>query len=472
MSVTNTDDDAARQFLLGRIDYERVLTIPYSGCDFKLDRMRELLDRLDNPQDQLSIVHIAGTKGKGSTAAMLSAMLVAGGYRTGLFSSPHFERVEERFRMDGQPCSAAELVELVEAIRPTVEAMDRKSRVAGEIGPTYFEITTAMALMHFVRSRADAVVLEVGLGGRLDSTNVCTPRVAVVTSISFDHTEQLGHTLAAIAREKVGIVKPGVPVVSGATAADARAVIAEVCREQGAPLVELGVDFAFKYRPPHNLQQSDSPGLFDFRWLRSPFGGEPPSPWADVAVSLPGRHQAANAALALAALAVPRQAGWRIDEGAARRGLAGLRWPGRAEVVRRQPVVVLDVAHNRASIEALLETLEESFRARRWYLIFAASKGKDLAGMLEPLLARFDTIALTRYGNNPRATPPEQLAEMARTLTGRQYPVYADASAAWSAVRAAAGPDDLICVTGSFFLAAEMRRLLTGDACDAPLSPG
>ncbi len=472
MSAADTGYDVARQFLLGRIDYERVLTIPYSGRDFKLDRMRELLRRLGNPQDQLAIAHIAGTKGKGSTAAMLSAMLVAGGYRTGLFSSPHFERVEERFRMDGQPCSAAELVELVQAVRPTVEAMDRESGAAGEIGPTYFEITTAMAFMHFVRCRADAVVLEVGLGGRLDSTNVCTPRVAVVTSISFDHTEQLGHTLAAIAREKAGIVKPGVPVVSGATATDARAVIAEVCREKGAPLTELGVDFAFEYRPPHNLQQSDSPGLFDFRWLRPPFGGGTPSHWADVAVSLPGRHQAANAAVALAALAMLRQAGWRIDESAARRGLAGLRWPGRAEVVRRQPAVVLDVAHNRASIEALLETLEESFQARRRHLIFAASSGKDTGGMLEPLLARFDNIALTRFGNNPRATPPEQLAELARTLTGRRYPVYAEASAAWSAVQAEAGSDDLICVTGSFFLAAEMRRLLTGGACDAHFSPG
>lgn len=464
MKPSNTGYENALQFLLDRIDYERVLTVPGSGHDFKLDRMRELLDRLGNPQDQLAIVHIAGTKGKGSTAAMLSAMLVAGGYRVGLFSSPHFERVEERFRMDGQPCSAVELVELVEAIRPTVAAMDRESIATGEIGPTYFEITTAMALAHFVRCRADAVVLEVGLGGRLDSTNVCTPRVSVVTSISFDHTEQLGHTLAAIAREKAGIVKPGVPVVSGATSADARAVIAEVCRKQSAPLVELGVDFAFDYRPPLNLQQSDSPGLLDFRWLHPLPGEHSPSRLTDMALNLPGRHQAANAAVALATLAMLRQAGWQIDESAARRGLAEFCWPGRAEVVQRQPAVVLDVAHNRASIDALLETLEESFRSRRRHLIFAASKGKDLAGMLKPLLARFDSVALTRYRSNPRATPPEQLAELAHALTGRPYPVYAEVSAAWSAVRGAAGPDDLICVTGSFFLVAEIRRLLTGDA--------
>ncbi|MDZ7620166.1 MAG: folylpolyglutamate synthase/dihydrofolate synthase family protein [Patescibacteria group bacterium] len=468
MSVADSSYEAARQFLLDRIDYERVLTIPYSGEDFKLDRMRELLLRLGNPQEQLAIVHIAGTKGKGSTAAMLSAALVANGYRTGLFSSPHFERVEERFRMDGQPCSAAELVELVRVVRPTVEAMDRESGAASEIGPTYFEVTTAMAFVHFVRSRADAVVLEVGLGGRLDSTNVCTPRASVVTSISFDHTEQLGNTLAAIAREKAGIIKPGVPVVSGVMAADARTVIADVCRRQGAPLVELGTDFAFEYYPPHDLQQSDSPGRLDFRWLRPAPGENVPSNLDDLALSLPGRHQAANAAVALAAMAILRQAGWRIDEDAARRGLASVRWPGRAEVVGRQPAVVLDVAHNRASIEALLETLAESFQVRQRHLIFAASQGKDTGGMLEPLLGRFDNIVLTRYGNNPRATPPDQLVELAHKLTGRRYAAYAEASAAWLAVLDAAEPDDLICVTGSFFLAAEIRRLLTTGESGAP----
>ncbi|MDY0168017.1 MAG: folylpolyglutamate synthase/dihydrofolate synthase family protein [Thermoguttaceae bacterium] len=498
--------DAALQFLLGRIDYERVLTMPYSGRDFKLDRMRELLRRLGNPQDRLPILHVAGTKGKGSTAAMLAAVLTAAGYRVGMFSSPHFDRIEERFAIGGQPCSADELVERVEEIRPAVDAMDREAAGTGEIGPTYFEITTALALLHFVRRKVDAAVLEVGLGGRLDSTNVCTPRVCIITSISFDHTEQLGNTLGAIAREKAGIVKPGVPVVSGVEAPEAREVIAEVCRRQGAPLIELGVDFTFDYQPPQDLQQSDSSARLGFRRLKPAFpslGAEPPGAWVnpdaetsgtthptscrhrfaprngralkahrgtpamaelvDLELSLSGRHQAANAALALAALAELGRAGWRIDEGAIGRGFGSLRWPGRVEVVRRRPAVVLDVAHNVASIEALLATLDESFSVRRRHLIFAVSKDKDARGMLALLLTRFDTIALTRYLNNPRSVPPEQLAEIAYQISGRHHPMFSNAAEAWAAVEPLASPDDLICATGSFFIVAEMRRLFVGE---------
>jgi len=321
-------------------------------------------------------------------------------------------------------------------------------------------VTTAMALLHFVRCRCKAAVLEVGLGGRLDSTNVCMPRVAVITSISYDHTDQLGPTLSSIAREKAGIVKPGVPLVSGVEHPEARGVIAEVCRLQGAPLMELGTDFTFEYRPPQSLEQFDLPARLDFRWLKPRTGDDAPAEYIDLALPLVGRHQAANAALALAALARLRQSGWRIDEEAVRRGLASLRWPGRCEVVQRRPTVVLDVAHNVASIEALLATLDQTFRAVRWHLLFAVSKDKDVSGMLEPLLARFDTVALTRYLGNPRGMAPESLAELARDISGRCYPWFANPPLAWKAVVSSANPDDLICVTGSFFIAAEIRQLL------------
>lgn len=463
MAEPESNYDAAVRFLLGRIDYERALTVPYRERDFKLDRMRELLDRLGNPQDHLPILHVAGTKGKGSTAAMLSAILTAAGYHTGMFSSPHFARVEERLAVDGVPCSAGELVARVEEIRPVVDVMDRQAVGTGEIGPTYFEIATALALLHFVRRHADAAVLEVGLGGRLDSTNVCTPRVCVITSVSFDHTEQLGNTLQAIAREKAGIVKPGVPVVSGVKAPEAREVIAKVCHRRGAPLIELGVDFTFDYHPPKDLQQSDSPTRLGFRRLK-PYCGTPAMvKLADLELSLSGRHQAANAALALAALAELGRAGWRIDEGAIRRGLATLRWPGRGEVIRRHPAVVLDVAHNLASVEALLATLDESFCARRRHLIFAASADKDTRGMLQALLARFDTVVLTRYQTNPRSVPPKQLATLAHQISGRHHPISTNPAEAWTIVKPLAGPGDLVCVTGSFFIVAEMRRLLVGE---------
>ncbi|MEX0613266.1 MAG: Mur ligase family protein, partial [Pirellulales bacterium] len=205
---------AALHWLMGRINYERTALIAYQERQLKLDRMRQLLTRLGQPDAGMKIVHVAGTKGKGSTAAMIAGMLTAAGYRTGLFSSPHLERIEERFAVDGQPCTADELVALVNRLRPVAHAMDEEAAADGDptAGPTYFDVTTAMALLHFVEREVDAAVLEVGLGGRLDSTNVCLPAVSVITSISFDHMKQLGNTLAAIAREKAGIIKPGVPV--------------------------------------------------------------------------------------------------------------------------------------------------------------------------------------------------------------------------------------------------------------------
>ncbi len=248
MHLPSDQYEAALAFLLGRIDYERMLSIPYGQRDFRLDRMRELAERLGNPQEQLQIVHVAGTKGKGSTAATITAILAAAGYRTGLYSSPHLERLEERIALDGQECPPEALAALIERVRPTVLEMDRQAG-PGSHGPTYFEILTALALLYFVEHAVDVAVLEVGLGGRLDSTNICTPAVAAITSISYDHTRQLGSTLAAIAGEKAGIIKPGVPVISGVVDAEPRDVIARIAAEQHAPLVELGRQFEFAYHP-------------------------------------------------------------------------------------------------------------------------------------------------------------------------------------------------------------------------------
>ncbi len=253
-------DDPAREaaidWLMRRINYERTAFVPYCSRQLKLDRMRQLLTRLGQPDAGMKIVHVAGTKGKGSTSAMIAAMLTAAGYRTGVFSSPHLERIEERFAVDGVPCSADELVALVNRVIPIVRAMDEEAgepasagdEATSDAGPTYFEITTAIALLHFVERHVDAAVLEVGLGGRLDSTNVCLPVVSVITSISFDHMRQLGNTLASIAREKAGIIKPGVPVVSGVIDPEPQAVIAQIAREHGCRLIQLGRDFDFQYQ--------------------------------------------------------------------------------------------------------------------------------------------------------------------------------------------------------------------------------
>ena len=457
--------EAALRFLDDRIDYERARSVPYREREFKLQRMRELMARLDDPQRSLSIVHVAGTKGKGSTAAMLGAVLTAAGYRTGVFSSPHLYRIEERMAVDGRPCSSAELVELVDRLAPAVEAMDEAA--AGdpdEIGPTYFEITTAMALLHFARRKVQAAVLEVGLGGRLDSTNVCRPLVSVITSISLDHTHQLGNTLESIAREKAGIVKPSVPVVSGVVDERPREVIREVCRQRGCRLSELGVDFDFDYHPPRRLESTTAMGKLDFDYRVPPRR----SSYRDLPLRLLGAHQAANAAVALAALAELEQAGWEVPEAAVRAGLAEVDWPVRIELLSRRPAVVVDAAHNPASIDALIRVLKESFSVRRRLLVFATTCDKDIRGMLERLLGNFDEVVFTRYLNNPRAVSPEELDTMAFELGGRRHRVCSGPDEAWDEVRALATPDDLICVTGSFFIAAEMREQICGHQGSLP----
>ena len=418
---------------------------------------------------------------------MLAAMLSAAGHRTGLFTSPHLDRLEERMTVDGRCCTGEEFVALVEQLKPVVAEMDREAAAAGETGPTYFELTTAMALLHFARRDVAAAVLEVGLGGRLDATNVCRPRVAVITSISLDHTQQLGDTPAAIAGEKAGIIKPGVPVVSGVTDDEPREVIRRVCRERGCRLVELGVDFDFRYTPPQHLERAPACGRLDFSYCAEG------RPWAldDVPLSLPGRHQAANAAVALAALAIvgpvfdrpgddltSRPTADELEtrptvddlksrptscESAIRAALGNLTWPARVEVVGRRPAVVLDTAHNVASIAALVQTLDESFAVDRRLLVFATTRDKDVRGMLQCLLGRFDEIAFTRYVENPRSVPPEELAALAKELDGRDHPVFPDPAAAWAAIRPLAGPNDLICITGSFYLAGEMRRVWASE---------
>jgi len=477
--------EAALRFLLSRIDYERARNVPYRPREFKLQRMRELLERLDNPQLGLPIVHVAGTKGKGSTAAMIGAALTAAGCRTGVFTSPHLERIDRRIAVDGRPCSGEELVAMVERVRPATETMDRAASETGadEIGPTYFELTTAMALLHFARGKVDAAVLEVGLGGRLDSTNVCTPRLSIITSISFDHTRQLGNTLRSIAREKAGIIKPGVPVVSGVIEEEPREVIREVCRRRGCRLVELGVDFDFTYHPPRHLERAPAAGRLDFHYplstIHYPLSAvhyplstiHYPLSTIHYPLALLGRHQAANAAVAVAALAELRRAGWQIPEVAVRAGLAKAACPARVELVARRPAIVLDAAHNPASIDALLRVLEESFSPGRRLLVFAATEGKDVRGMLDRLLGRFDEVILTRYLTNPRAVPPEELAGLAAELTGRRYAVCSEPADAFDAIRESAGPDDLICITGSFFIAAEIRHLLATRPVPADHQP-
>ncbi len=460
-------DHPARQvaldWLLGRINYERTAIIPYQERQLKLDRMRQLLTRLGQPDASLKIIHVAGTKGKGSTSAMITGILGAAGFRTGLFSSPHLDRIEERFAVDGQPCTAAELAALLERLRTVVRAMDDEAVSDGEptAGPTYFDITTAMALLHFVERGVDAAVLEVGLGGRLDSTNVCLPAVSVITTISFDHMKQLGYTLAAIAREKAGIIKPGVPVVCGVLEPDAQAVIAEVARAHGCRLIQLGRDFEFSYRRPRGKPKS-AMAMIDFTY-RIP-GQE--HRLENVVIGMRGPHQATNAAIALATVAELRHQGWCVSADAARIGLGRAMLPARVELIAGEPTVVLDAAHNPASAQALIEALAELPQAARRTLIISISQDKDMRAIVRELAPHFDRFLATQYQENPRAMPAAELASMIRDElaccggSSKIVTICAKPDEAWKIVRQSAVPRELVCITGSFFLAAEMRPLV------------
>lgn len=455
---------------MSRINYEQATLAPYNERQLKLDRMRTLLTRLGQPDAGLKIVHVAGTKGKGSTSAMLAATLTAAGYRTGIFSSPHLDRIEERFAVDGVSSTADELITLVDRLRPICRAMDEEAAAANDPfgGPTYFEVTTAMALVHFVERQVDVAILEVGLGGRLDATNVCLPLVSVITSISLDHTKQLGNSLAAIAREKAGIIKPGVPVVCGVLGAEAQPVIAEIAREHGSRLIQLGEDFCYRYQT----------ALIDFEYKLA--GQE--QRVKNIGLAMRGPHQAANAAVALAAIAELRHQGWCISSEAIRRGLSQAVLPGRVEylagqigdiVSRGRPAVVIDTAHNQASARALVETLAELPRHGRRTLILSVSSDKDVAAIVREVVPYFGRVIVTQYQDNPRAVAADELAGLVRAAIAEGAPrqigsggvdviVCETPREAWDAVCVTAVADELVVVAGSFFLTAELRPVVIG----------
>jgi dihydrofolate synthase / folylpolyglutamate synthase len=450
--------EQAIEFLFGRINYERLSDGAYSAGDLKLERMRQLLASIGHPQERLPVVHIAGTKGKGSTSVMTAEILSAAGYRTGLFTSPHVSAFEERMVVDGSRPTPEHLVDLVNRLIEPVDEMDHGST---DGGPTYFELATALAWLYFLDRGAEIAVLEVGLGGRLDATNVCHPLVTVITNISRDHTNILGSTIAQIAREKAGIVKTGVPLVSGVAPGAAGDVIQEVCRSQQSALYRLGEEI--RWRPDLAESPRETPGATA---AAAPWPIEVQTPWTPsrrVPVPLRGSHQGDNTALSVAAVDLVAQSGLPVPADAVPVGLARVRWPARIEVVGVSPTVVVDAAHNWAATAALVRTLETQFSARRRLLIFATTRDKDVGGMLRLLLPRFDTVILTQYQTNPRCVPVHELAALVQATSERASHVAADPASAWRLARHLASASDLVCVTGSIFIAAELRELILDD---------
>jgi dihydrofolate synthase/folylpolyglutamate synthase len=492
---------AALDFLLGRVNYEKSGHRPYSANHYKLNRMRALLGYLGNPQDRLPTIHIAGTKGKGSTATFLSAIARAAGYKTGLYTSPHFLKIEERFTVDGKQCEPDLLIELVEQLK---KAEEKLVSDCGEQA-TFFELSTALAWLYFEAEKVDLAVIEVGLGGRLDSTNVCSPILTIITSISFDHQAQLGNSIAEIAGEKAGIIKHKIPLVCGARHPEAREVIQRVAVENQAPFLQLGEHFEaiWKYcivdqdagerdsqktdaakhptatlNPLSTQASADQPiadrllpvahrrvltSLVDYETQ----AGEAFQLLTDVIVGMPGRHQKDNAALAITAAQWLKQLGWSIDPSQIREGLQNAIARGRFEVVGTSPIRIIDTAHNEASIRSLVQAMKDYFPNTRKIVLFAASRDKDIRAMLLELIPAIDLLVITQYRESPRAIAIDQLqeiiAEVSSELAAKNrkkisfQPLIAkDPAEAWEMGLQLSGPDDLLCATGSFFFAAEL----------------
>lgn len=400
------------------------------GEIYKLERMEQALALIGDPHLRLSAVHIAGTKGKGSVAAMLEACLRAAGYRCGLYTKPHLVNLSERTRIGGAEIAPALLLEYIQRLRAIYE------RAA--LALTFFEFTVAMMFLYFAEAGVDIAVIETGLGGRLDSTNVVRPLLSVITPIGFDHVEYLGYTISAIAAEKGGIIKPGVPVVVGARHPEARATLGSIAAQRKSAVRMIEREFWYRSLAPRHALDYQGLGL-DLK---------------QVELGLAGPFQHENAALALAAVEALRAQGWRLEEPAIRRGLAEVVWPGRFDVVCRRPLVILDCAHNELSIEALLETIGiELGGYAKPRLIFGCLADKNWARMAQLLAPRVRDVTLTRVKPKRPLDPERLLPEFAPRVPAR---VIREPLEAVQRVVGEAAPDDVILVTGSVYLVGEV----------------
>lgn len=429
---------------------------PGTQPTFELDRIRAVLAELGHPERRWPAVHVGGTNGKGSTCALLAAGLRAAGYRVGLFTSPHMHTVRERIQVDGELIGQAEVIAWL-AARPDLGARHP--------GLTTFEALTALAFDHFARAAVDVAVVEVGLGGRLDTTNVVVPAVTVLTPIGLDHTKVLGDTVAAIAADKAGIFKPGVPVVAAPQAAEAAAVIAAAAEAIGAPVTWVGRDVAWRAGDATAWGQTVAVEMADGALY-------------DARIALAGPHQAVNAATAVAALDVLARAGWAISPAAVAGGLAAARWPGRFECLRAAggagPVVVVDGAHNPPAAAALAATLDACFPGQPRWFILGFSSDKDAGGILDALLPGAERVIAAR-ADHVRALPADAVAAAAAGRGARAVAAPSPAAALTLAL-AEAPADAVVVATGSIFLAADVRLAwfdragLPRPPCDPPAS--
>ncbi|MBA7473247.1 Folylpolyglutamate synthase [subsurface metagenome] len=431
----------ALDYIWSFVDYETMPSLR-SAANYDLGRVQELLARLGEPHLAARSVHVAGTKGKGSTAAMIASALMNAGYSAGLYTSPHLNDPRERIRVNNELIGKDELVVLVEKLKPEIEVVNQKATY-GQL--TTFEVLTALGFAYFKLKGVDFQVIEVGLGGRLDATNVIQAEVCIITSISLDHTEVLGNSLAALAREKAGIIKSGNTVVVAPQRDEVTQVIEETCLKRGARLIKVGRDIIWRSLGfDSNRQSLQVEGRLGSYKLSLPLLGD---------------YQQENAITAVAALEVLAEKGFNISRDDIVDGLARVSWPGRFQVLRREPLLVVDGAHNPDSACKLKQSLLQYFNFDRAVLVIGVSVDKDIAGIVSELAPLFDEVMVTR-SRHPRAMAPELVAaEFAKC--GVKTQVVEDVSKALSLALSRAGTKDLVCAAGSLFVVAEVIEQVT-----------
>ncbi len=441
--------EAALDFLYSFIDYSLKRNFRYSAEKFNLDRMNKLMQLLDNPQNDFLIIHIAGTKGKGSVSAMCASVLNTQGYKTGLYTSPHMVNFAERIQVNGDTISKAELVTIVETLESVVAQVP-------EI--TTFELTTALAFVYFSKVNVDYAIVEVGLGGRLDATNVVSPMISVITSISYDHEKILGNTLSEIAREKGGIIKPNIPVVIAPQKMEALLRLKEIAQENNAPVIQVGRDYLYA-ADSHNLEGQtflvwtpEEQPLVD-TFIES--AGR--DIWSPMRLRIPllGFHQIENAATAFATLKTLEKYGVQIAQKAYRTGFASVQWAGRMEILDHHPTVVIDSAHNRYSALILRKAMDDYFPGLPIVLVFGASEDKDIEGMFQELLPRVWKVIATQ-STHPRSIDAQEIVQLAHRF-GRSAQAIVPFEDAMTAALDEAGQESVVLVTGSIFIAAAAR---------------
>lgn len=440
----------ATKWLAEHADLERIRASRVDPAVFTLDRMAAIMKHLGNPEQELRTIHIAGTNGKGSTVAMLSSCLQACGYTVGAYTSPHLVDLRERIQVNDQLISHQAMTA---ALAEVAAAIDKLPKKFGP--PTYFEILTAAGFLYLVDQAVDIALIEVGMGGRLDSTNVITPEVCVITGLSFDHTQYLGETLPQIAREKAGIFKPNVPAITYEQDAGIVDVLRECAETTGTTLEVVGKDIDFSYR----FESSPQLGPHTRVGLSTPRVS-----YEHVPVPLPGEHQAFNCGLVLAVLDKLAGMGFDLPESKVTSGLETTRVPGRMELVWKDPRILLDGAHNPAAISALIRSIGAHIPYDSLVMIFGCAADKDVDEMLRRVALGADKVIFTRAKGNPRASDPTELARRFSEESSKMAQAAASLDDALSIAGRAAGRDDLICITGSFYLVGEAKKALISRA--------